>query len=115
MHVGDVVERGQSAAARHVHRDRGRMARDEAYDVAGEEPRVEVVVAAGSRPDDDPDLPALVEVFNRIGGGRARRKRDPRRPAGTHDPPIAAEAPPRPPADPAERSRPTGARTRRDE
>ena len=60
------VGRPQAAGARHVlHRDR-RIARNEAPEVPRQQPRREVVAAARPVADDQVDLPALVEGFDRV-------------------------------------------------
>ena len=75
--VVEVRDRGVAAGARHVGDDHARIAGDVLAHVAGEQPRVDVVAAAGRGADDHGDLPALVELGDRVlrGGGRGRRRR----------------------------------------
>src|SRR5262249_19855317 len=63
----EIVERGEPAAARHVHRHRGRIARDVADDVARQEPQIEIVVAARRRADNHLELLAAVEIGDWVG------------------------------------------------
>src|SRR5262249_12699106 len=67
--VGDVIERDEPAAARHVDRHDRRIARDVAAHVTAEHARVDVVIAARRGTDVDTDLLAAIEVLDRVGGG----------------------------------------------
>ena len=65
--IGDVVGHDQAAAARHVAHDHLRLTRQVAAEIFGEQPRVEVVAAAGRETDIDGDVLALVELRRRLG------------------------------------------------
>ena len=65
--VVEVIDRAQRARARHVLHHDGRIARNVAPDMARDQPAIDVVAAAGPIADDQVDLPALVEIGDRIG------------------------------------------------
>src|SRR5262245_1085232 len=65
--IVEVVDGAQAAGARHVLHHRGRVAWDEAHDVARHQPRIDVEAAAGAVTDDHGDLLALVEIGNAVG------------------------------------------------
>ena len=72
--VVDVAERQERAGARLVLRHHGRIAGDVLADMAGEQPRIDVVAAGRRIADDELDLLALVELLGglrRGGQGRA--------------------------------------------
>ena len=69
-HVEHVVGRDQRARARHVLDDDVRIAGDMSGHMSCKQPRPHVVVAAGGRADDDPDLLAFVEFVGRLRRGR---------------------------------------------
>ena len=73
-HVVDVRGRGVASRTRHVAHHHRRAAGDVPWHMPGEQPRVDVVAAAGGGADDHVDLPALVELSNRILGGRASNR-----------------------------------------
>ena len=74
--LGDVAGRAQSAGARHVLHDEGRIAGDEAPEMAGEQPRKSVEAAGRPGRNHDPDRLPAKEVFDgRLCGGRRSNKR----------------------------------------
>ena len=62
--LGDVAGRAQAAGARHVLHDEGRIAGNEAAEVAGEQPREGVEAAGRPGRDHDPDGLAAEEVLD---------------------------------------------------
>src|SRR5262249_26067244 len=66
-HLKQVVGRLHAGGTRHVDYDEGRVAWNVTAEMCGKQPPVEVVGPAGVRSDDEPHLPALVEVFHRVG------------------------------------------------
>ena len=63
-----------------------RIAGDVAADVARDQPRIDVVAAAGAVADDQGDLLALVEIGDAVGGGAVDRASRDRRNAGEAHP-----------------------------
>lgn len=61
-----IIERGEAPATRHVHRDRFRVPRQVADHVSRQQTHIQVVVAARRRTDDETQLLAFVEVFDRV-------------------------------------------------
>ena len=73
--IVDVARSDPAAAARHLLGDDGRLARNVVRHVAGDEPRIDIVGAAGREADHHLDGPALVELLNRLRPG-SRREQD---------------------------------------
>ena len=69
-HVVHVVGRHQRQGARHLLDDDVRITGDMSDHMHCKEPRPHVVVAAGGRADDDPELLAFVEFVGRLRRGR---------------------------------------------
>ena len=86
-HVVEEVRHHQRAAAGHVLRDHGGLARDVLDDVARREAGIAVVAAAGGQADEHGHPLALVEVLDRVGTGRGagRNENDAGRQRGAGD------------------------------
>ena len=70
-HIIDLRSGRVARRARHVGHHHARIARNVFRHVASEEPRIDVIAAAGGRADDQRDLLAAIELGDRVLGERA--------------------------------------------
>jgi hypothetical protein len=93
--VVEVVDRAQTAGARHVLHDHFRIAGNDVPEMARQQPGIDVVAAARAGADDQIDLLAPVEVRDRVCVRRGDRKhsgnRHRCRPAREHPSSLAPE------------------------